>query len=270
MRVVWRACRAASRVSSRIFPLAGPMALIAVIGTWAGLLIVGWALIFWPQIDNGFRFESGAGDTGSDFVEALHVSLASLTTVGSGDVSPDDAWLRIATPLEALLGFGLLSASISWLLLIYPVLVRRRSLAYEIAIMRKAEEDTGVEADDLEPPAAEDLYAELTSRLIAVERDLVNFPISYYFAERDERFSLPTIAGYLLELAERGASDDAPDRVRLRAAMLLEALGDLATTTSTHLRGSFDSTKDALAAYANDHLRAQPSDRTTPPAMGGD
>ena len=270
MRAVWRIFRKAGRTSSRIFPLAGPVALLTVIGTWAGMLIVGWALIYLPQVDNGFRFESGAGDAGSDFVEALHVSLASLTTLGSGDVSPDDAWLRLATPIEALLGFGLLSASISWLLLIYPVLVRRRSLAYEIAIMRKAEEDTGVQADELEPAAAEDLYAELTSRLVAAERDLVNFPISYYFAERDERFSLSAVAGYLLELAERGARDEAPERVRLRATMLLEALGDLATTTSTHVRQGFDSTNDALAAYANDHLRAQPSDRTTPPATGGD
>ena len=66
-----------------------------------------------------------------------------LTTLGFGDVTPDAAWLRLVVPVEALLGFGLLSASISWLLLIHPALARRRSLAYEIALLRKAEQETG-------------------------------------------------------------------------------------------------------------------------------
>ena len=59
------------------------------------------------------------------------------------------------------------------------------------------------------PGAAERLYAELTSRLVAVERDLVNFPIAYYFAESDERFSLPAVAPYMLASAA-GASGRTP------------------------------------------------------------
>ena len=48
----------------------------------------------------------------------------------------------MVVPIEALLGFGLLSASISWLLLIHPAIARRRTLADEIALLRKAEEET--------------------------------------------------------------------------------------------------------------------------------
>jgi hypothetical protein len=46
-----------------------------------------------------------------------------------------NGWLQLITPLEALLGFGLLTGSISWLLSIYPALLRRHSLAYEIALL---------------------------------------------------------------------------------------------------------------------------------------
>jgi hypothetical protein len=184
----------------------------------------------------------------------MHISLVTLTTLGSTDASPTAEWLRIVSPLEALLGFGLLSASISWLLLIYPVLARRRSLAYEVWLLLETERRTGTALEQTEPEAAQRVYAELTSRLIAVERDFVNFPISYYFAEDDARFSLAAVAPGLLRMAERGADTKAPDGVRLRATMLVEALRDVgATATSLFHRQRGESTADALAAYASDH-----------------
>jgi hypothetical protein len=238
----------------RLFPLAGPVALIAVIATWAGLLLVGWALILWPHVPDGFSFDQRVGAHG-DLLEALHISLVSLTTLGFGDVVPDADALRLIVPLEGLLGFGLLSASISWLLLIYPVLSRRRSLAYEITLLREAE-SAGESTDQLEPEAVERLYAELTSRLVAVERDLVSFPISYYFAEEDARFSLAASAPYLLELVRHGETEAQPIRVRMRARLLRRAVEDLAATTAKRFhRAPAGTTDDVLRAYARDHLR---------------
>ncbi len=252
MRAVWVLFRA-RRSPRRALPLAGPLALTIMIATWAGLLAVGWALFLWPHLEDGFRLsEPAAGGPG--FVDAVHVSLTTLTTVGSAEAIPVTPWLRVVAPMEALVGFGLLSASVSYLLLIYPVLARRRSLAYEVSLLRKAERDDGWRIEDLDPGAAERLYAELTSRLVAVERDLVNFPIAYYFAESDERFSLPAVAPYMLGLGRRGVRPDAPNRVRLRAGLLLEAMNDLALTTASRFHGvRADSTEAVLAAYARDH-----------------
>lgn len=254
-RSVWLTMRRLGRRRPPVLAQAGPLGLVAVISTWALLLIAGWALFFLPHLD-GFRIQGGA--QGGDVVDALNLSLVSLTTLGFGDAVPEAGWLRIVTPLEALLGFGLLSASVSWLLLIHPVLARRRSLAYEVTLLRReeAETDTGLLAR--EPHVAERVYAELTSRLIAVERDLVSFPITYYFVESDPRFSLAATAPYLLELAERGGREDVPDRVRLRARLLQEALEDLAATTARGFHGARgDSVVDLLHGYARDHLREQ-------------
>ena len=162
--------------------LAGPVAFVTVIATWAGLLVLGWALVFWPHMPGSFRFDAGIEAAGSDFVHALNVSLVTLTTLGFGDITPTSDALRLILPLEALLGFGLLSASISWLVSIYPALSRRRSLAYEISLLRAAEAEGDLSLDALTPDVAERMLAELTSRLVAVERDLVHFPISYYFS----------------------------------------------------------------------------------------
>ena len=92
---------------------------------------------------------------------------------------------------------------------------------------------------------------------MAVERDLVSFPISYYFAELDERFALAAQAPRLYQLAERGASTDMPESARLRAWMLLEALRDFSATTAERFhRRPGRSTTEALAAYAHDHMRS--------------
>jgi len=252
-RWVWLTVRRVSGGRPGVFALAGPLGMIAVISAWAALLIAGWALVFLPHVDDGFRVPAAAA--GGDVVDAFNISIVTLTTVGFGDTTPEAAWLRVVTPLEALLGFGLLSASVSWLLLVYPVLARRRSLAYEVSLLRREEVEMGVSLLDLDPDVVERVLADLTSRLIAVERDLVNFPVTYYFVEADRRFSLAATAPYLLELGERGTEGRVADAVQVRARLLREALEDLAATAAGFHRGAGESPAELLEGYARDHLR---------------
>ena len=256
-RLVWRAFRWVDR-GHRLFPLAGPVALVVVITTWAVLLIIGWALIYWPHMPGGFRFDAGVDESDPALLHALNLSIVTLTTLGFGDVTPASPALRLIVPLEALVGFGLLSASIAWLVSIHPALARRRSLAYEISLLRVAEADGRLSFEDLPPDAAERLLAELTSRLIAVERDLVHFPIVYYFSAADPRFSLPVAAPYLLELGLRGTQAGRPEVVRLRATLLLAAIHDFAVTTARRFHGAEASgAEELLRAYARDHLATE-------------
>jgi hypothetical protein len=252
MRGVWRVFR---RVGGRRrLSLAGPIALIVVVMSWATMLVVGWALFLMPHMPEDFAF--GARHS-SRVVESLYLSLTTLTTVGFGDIAPAEGWLRIVTPIEALLGFGLLTASVSWLLSVYPLLSRRRSLAYEIHLLTEAEAKTGRPVTELDAPAAESVYSELTSRLVAVERDMVTFPVAYYFGEADPRFALPAAMPALLRLAEAGCSPDVADPVRLRATMLRDAIDDFARTTAERFHGSAaESTEELLSDYAHDHLLA--------------
>ena len=69
------------------------------------------------------------------------------------------------------------------------------------------------------------------ARLVAVERDLVDYPIVGYFVVGDARFSLTAAIPHLAKLADRGASPDCPPAVRLRAAMLQQAIEDLSGST---------------------------------------
>jgi hypothetical protein len=258
MRVVWRVYHPIARLRPGAISLAGPTALILIVAFWATSLLIGWALIFWPHAPESFSFQPGTEHGGLDsFVDVLYLSMTTLTTLGYGDTTPDAAWLRVIAPIEALLGFGLLTASISWLGSIYPAVQRRRSLAYEIYLLRKAQSETGIDFVQLDPDSASSVYADLISRVVATERDLVTFPISYYFAQNDDRFALSAAMPYVWDLAERGSDPDMDERVRLRAEMLLDAVRDFAGTVAHRFLGDQpqDETQTLLEAYARDHMR---------------
>ena len=252
MRGVWRVFRRLG--GRRRLSLAGPVALIVVVMSWATMLVVGWALFLMPHMPQDFSFSAPHS---SRVVESLYLSLTTLTTVGFGDIAPAEGWLRVVEPLEALIGFGLLTASVSWLLSIYPLLSRRRSLAYEIHLLTEAEARTGKPVTAMDAGAAEGVYSELMSRLVAVERDMVTFPVAYYFAEADPRFALAAAMPPLLRLADAGRGEDVAEPVRLRATMLRAAIGDFARTTAARFHGSAaESTEELLDDYAHDHLLA--------------
>jgi hypothetical protein len=96
----------------------------------------------------------------------------------------------------------------------------------------------------------------LTSRLVVGERDLVTFPITYYFREDDIRFALPAAMGHLLELAEEASRHVSLPEMHFHGGMLLRAIDDFAASIAErfHLpnRGS---TREVLEAYAHDHAR---------------
>jgi hypothetical protein len=232
--------------------LAGPVSILIVLASWVVMLTIGWALVYWPWMPGGFLHTAELDAPGSSLHDSLYFSLVTLATLGYGDISPLSGWLRVVAPLESLLGLGLLTGSVSWLLSIFPVLSRRRALAYEIRLLEEARTDP----DDPGPPSPlpSSVYADLTSRLVASERDLVTFPITYYFHDDDIRFALPAAMEHLLELAEEARREVSLSEVHFHGGLLLRAIDDFAASLAErfHLpnRGS---TREVLEAYARDH-----------------
>ena len=157
MLPVWRVFRSVALRYPSLLAIAGPSALITVIASWVALLAVGWALIYWPRLPEKFSFAPGLDPSNqASFIDALYLSLYTLSTLGYGTITPTPGWLRIASTGEALIGFGLLTASLTWVVSIYPPLTRRRSLAQQIALVRDAESQTGISVTQPapKPPSA--------------------------------------------------------------------------------------------------------------------
>lgn len=255
-RPIWRGARQIGAQHSLVRELCGPVTLLAVIASWTALLAVGWALILGPYLPEGFVFAPGLEPSSdSSFVDSFYLSLVTLTTLGFGDITPTSVLLKVLVPLEAVIGFGLLSASISWVISLYPAFARHRSLAHEISLVREAEFRTGIGVRQMDALAAELMLSGLTSQLVAVQSDLIHFPISYYFRSSKERFELSAAMPCLLRLAEEASNADCAPGVRMRASMLGIAIDDFAATLgSRFLDLPSAPTEKVLKAYAYDNL----------------
>jgi Ion channel len=200
IRRVWQAMRVLVRGNHAALSLAGPVAFITVIAVWGALVVLGFALISWPHFPEAFASSKGALGTGGHFGDALYLSMVNLTSLGYGDIVPTAGLLRFLGPLETLIGLGLLTASISWILFLYRVLSDYRSLSHEISLLSDAERMSRTRLVDIEAPVAARVLADLTSRVVAMRDDLVHSPIAYYFHPRDARHALPVLLPTLLDV----------------------------------------------------------------------
>lgn len=248
LRTMWRLSRFRGG-RGRLARLAGPLALLAVILVWGALAVAGWALLYWPSVPAGYVYASGSGG-GYRVLDALYISMVTLSTLGFGDITPAAGWLRIVTPLEAFFGFALLTVAVSWVLQIYPALTRRRVLAIRLSSLRRA--DVLVElptADSVLLPA---ILEQLSTNIIQSRVDLSEYSETYYFRDADPNASLAAGLPYAAELARIGATSARPD-MRLAASLLSCALGDFADVLKDRFRHSGATVSEVLAAYAADH-----------------
>jgi hypothetical protein len=252
---LWRLVRSLARHRPQVLPLAGPLALVVIIATWTLGLVLGWALIYWPQLPEGFLLATGLEpDSNDGFTDAIYLSIVTMGTLGYGEITPLTSWLRIASPLEALVGFALFTASISWILSVYPVLGRRRHLAREVALLQRARSAQRLGTVQDVPAALEGTLLSLAEQVNAVCGDLEQFSITYYFHPADRKSALPVVLPALLALAREGQRHGSP-AVQLQSSLLLEAIQDLAR----HVGETFLDRRGAdldtlLTAYAADHF----------------
>lgn len=252
VRVVSSVARRAKR-GRAVALLGGPLSYVAVVATWAALLAVGWALVFYPQLPEGFTFDPSLEPAEhSGFVDALYVSLVNLTSLGYGDISPASSLLRILGPVETLFGLGLLTASISWLISIYNAIARRDSFAHEVHLTKEAEERLGEKLVESDPELLERLLTSFTEQLIGTRRDLIHFPITHHFRTEDDERALSGLLPFLSSLVEESSGESQPHAVKVRAEMLRMAIDDFAETLRSRLQMPGESTEATL-----DHYRAR-------------
>jgi hypothetical protein len=238
------------RKSRRLLPIAGPLALVLVIFSWAILLTVGFALLYYSSLPADFRAQSGTPDHG--FWTALYFSFEVMTTLGLGELTPNPAWLRMLVSFHALVGFALVTASVSWIVLLYPALARMRSLARRASLLAEAQERTGV---SIVSASADGILGDFATELIRTRVDLVYFPIIYYFHADSERASLPHSLPLLARFADEGSKRWDSESVRLSAAALRVALDDLAKLLAERfVDADPKDVEGTFRAYAEQHV----------------
>jgi hypothetical protein len=239
----------------RELSLAGPVALVSVVAVWVAGLVLGFALLYWRPYPQAFLTSTGEVPTSSShFLPVLYFSFETLVTLGYGDLVPRTGVVRGLSTVEALVGFGLLTASVSAIVLLYPALSRMRLLGRGVAHIVAAEAETGA---SLASSGSDLVLNQLARDVTRAGIDLVHFPIVYYFAAKEPDASVARWAAAIARLASGARAATCRAHVRLAGAALDHALDEFAailderflTTHERDRRRIFD-------AFARDHLIA--------------
>src|SRR6266851_1772791 len=100
----------------------GPLSMILLLGVWAVVLVVGFAVLQWVA-GSAVSVTDGQGDFGI----ALYFSGTSFFTLGLGDVVPHSGLARALTVVEAGTGFAFLALVIGYLPIVYQMFARRET-----------------------------------------------------------------------------------------------------------------------------------------------
>jgi len=237
--------------------LAGPFGIVAVILLWTALQILGWALVYYPQVPQGFTYADGINPARyPDFIEALYISTVTLSTLGFGDVIATNPWIRALSPVEALIGFALLTAAVSWFLQLYPALARRRALAIRLTVLRDAQYLQHL--PEFSPDMICRVLDSITDGVVQTRVDLTQTSESYYFRESTAPASLATSISYAIALSEH-AQKHADPGVRAAGRALHNALQDLSKLMMTSLGLHGSSPQNTFQTYASDHKYDYPT-----------
>ena len=115
---VWRLVRGVAFGRSRLGrhrllnPI-GPLLLPGIVTTLVALLILGYALVYWPHLPADFNVQEKAQSPRT--IEALYFSGITFTTLGHLDIAPRSTSMRLLALSEALIGFGFISLAVTYL-----------------------------------------------------------------------------------------------------------------------------------------------------------
>jgi len=174
--------------------MAAPLMVPVTITVWIFLVSLGYALVYYAGMD-GRTFSFSTSGLEPSFMEAMYFSGVTIATLGLGDVTPLSSLYQAIAVSEALIGFGLLTLFITYVLGIYEVL---RQLGVISAGLYHQAQDTSDPLSILAPHFPQGQHRGLETHLMALHRGLVEiyegirrYPIVYYYHSRRAYRSLP-------------------------------------------------------------------------------
>jgi hypothetical protein len=168
-------------------------------------------------------------------------------------------WLRFAMGTEAVMGFILLTASLSWALSIYPILEYRRSAAHRLSLLHHAHRSERIGVSSIPEQETEQLVIALATDITKIRNDLVQFSITYYFHEIDPQSAFPGALPLAIDIANRANRSESGAPVRVAGIVLQGAIHDLLALLGAWFLDMQNETDDArlMHGFAEDHFRRE-------------
>jgi hypothetical protein len=206
IRAVWRLARGAAFRRSRpgrhhLLNHVGPLLLPVTVTTLVTLIILGYALLYWPHLPAGFNVDEKAQSPRG--IEALYFSGITFTTLGYGDIAPRSTPMRLLALSEALTGFGFISLAVTYLVSLTAALERNRTVA--LSFYHQARQGADVAGFLIHHfvgkrfVGLESIFAEAARDLQALLESHLEHPLIYYFHPPQVHKSLPRMLFLVLE-----------------------------------------------------------------------
>ncbi|MCU1449686.1 MAG: hypothetical protein JWP02_1856 [Acidimicrobiales bacterium] len=190
-RLVWTALRVSTqRLPSDLRLLArsmgGPAMIPLTLVLWLGMQVLGFALIFYPAMrGNGFTIHAPLH---AEPGVAFSFSMATIASLSFTGVSPATFPVHVFAALETVVGLGMLTLTISYVVNVYRLLQEQMALA---SVLR----DQGDDSLDARVIVKSRFYrgevVELSAHLRELHRSIVGlheayhrYPVLYYFTSR--------------------------------------------------------------------------------------
>lgn len=198
-RGLWRFFQRLTRLfpqrTHQILLYTGPTLIVLLVVIWVSLLVIGFALMVWPSL--GSAVQASEGPTPTDFTTALYYSGYSLTTLGTGNITPQTPGYQLLMVIEAALGFSIFTLTITYLLSVYSALIRRNTLALSL---RHRTAETADAAEMLARLGAGGDFTTAQQDLSALARDVMyllssqrSYPILFFFHYQETYYALPRL-----------------------------------------------------------------------------
>jgi hypothetical protein len=174
-------------------------------------------------------------------------------------LNTNSRWLRFAMGTEAVMGFILLTASLSWALSIYPILEYRRSAAHRLSLLHHAHRSERIGVSSIPEQETEQLVIALATDITKIRNDLVQFSITYYFHEIDPQSAFPGALPLAMDIANRANRPESGAPVRVAGIVLQGAIHDLLALLGAWFLDMQNETDDArlMHGFAEDHFRRE-------------
>jgi hypothetical protein len=241
--ILWKTMRTLvrplpARVRHTALSLGSASMLPATYVLWLGLLITGFAMMFYAGLA-GRAFASRAGH---GIGTAYYLSAGDITSLTFGDVVPLTGLMRALAGIETIIGLTTFTLALGYVVTTFGVL---RTLDGLHATVRRHAEDPAKPSSILarhyrggEPNELPALLESITEKLEDYDQGLRRYPVVYYFHTRRLSRSVPRIfadLGRLLALLRWGLPAVEP----MSEDPLLAALIDEYGTTLQRLQRSF-------------------------------